>query len=368
MIARPVDPAGNFLGRKTDMKEITARLLAWYDRHARKLPWRGSADPYQIWVSEIMLQQTRTETVAGYYARFLEAFPTVQDLAAAEESAVLKQWEGLGYYARARNLQAGAKQVMTEFGGKVPSGVEDLLKIRGIGPYTAGAIASIAWNLPVPAVDGNVIRVISRLYAIGESLGEPGTRTRIETLAKELVPESRPGDYNQAVMDLGATVCVPGTPDCDRCPLEDLCRGRRTGAAAELPKIPGAKPPKEMLYDLILIYDGKRVLARKRTEKMLSGLWCFPLMKGWESAEARKAELRRRWGMEMKTFRAVGTAKHVFTHQVWQMTLYEGELREPAQAPEGYAWIDGEELETLAWPVAMKMALIPVRRRLSDGQ
>ena len=346
------------------MKEITARLLAWYDRNARTLPWRGSRDPYRIWVSEIMLQQTRTETVAGYYARFLEAFPTVRALAEAEESAVLKRWEGLGYYARARNLQAGARQVVAEYGGRVPQEPVELMKIKGIGPYTAGAIASIAWGRKVPAVDGNVIRVVSRLYAVGESLGEPGVRKRIEALAAALVPASRPGDYNQAMMDLGATVCVPGTPDCGVCPLAELCEGAKRGVAAELPRIPGAKAPKEILYDVILLYDGGRVLARQRTEKMLQGLWSFPLMEGWGNGADRIEEIRRRWGLEAERLQARGTAKHIFTHQVWRMTLYEGVLSAPAAAPEGYAWVSGAELETLAWPTAMKAALSLVRERL----
>lgn len=346
------------------MKEITRKLLSWYDQNARTLPWRGSADPYRIWVSEIMLQQTRTETVGGYYIRFLEAFPTVQALAEAEESDVLKKWEGLGYYARARNLQAGARQVMAEYGGKVPSEVEDLLKIRGIGPYTAGAIASIAWRRPVPAVDGNVTRVVSRLYAVGESLGGKETRNRIRDLAAALVPAERPGDHNQAMMDLGATVCVPGTPDCDRCPLRDHCMAAELGIAADLPILPGAKPPREIPCDVMLIYSGNRVLARKRTEKMLSGLWCFPMWEGWENPEDRRGEMARLWGLKTEVIRARGTAKHVFTHQIWEMTLYETETADAVSAPEGYAWIGAEELNTLAWPTAMKAPLALARERL----
>ena len=347
------------------MNEITTRLLAWYDRNARELPWRGSRDPYKIWVSEIMLQQTRTETVAGYYARFLEAFPTVRDLAEADESAVLKAWEGLGYYSRARNLRAGAGQVMTEYGGRVPAEPSELMRIKGIGPYTAGAISSMAWNRPVPAVDGNVVRVVSRLYAIGESLGEPGVRKRIEKLAARLVPVERPGDHNQAMMDLGATVCVPGSPDCEACPLEALCEGARLGVAAELPKIPGARLPKEMLYDLILVYDGNRVLARKRTEKMLSGLWCFPMLEGWGNVEDREKEILERWGLETKHLQARGTAKHVFTHQVWRMTLYEAVLAEPTPAPDGYRWINADEMESQAWPAAMRAARKLATERLN---
>ena len=192
------------------MDRITASLLSWYDRCARILPWRGFHDAYRTWISEAMLQQTRVETVLSYYPRFLERFPDLPSLARASETDVLKAWEGLGYYSRARNLWKGAKQVMEEYGGTLPSDPSELRRICGIGPYSAGAIASIAYDVPVPAVDGNVIRVISRLYGIRTDAFESGTRRRIEDLAVSLVPEQRPGDHNQAMMDLGATVCVPG--------------------------------------------------------------------------------------------------------------------------------------------------------------
>ena len=193
------------------MTDAAALLLAWYDAHARSLPWRGIHDPYRTWVSETMLQQTRVETVLAYYERFLQRFPTVKALAAAPEDDVLKLWEGLGYYRRARNLHRGAQQVMEEFGGVMPSAVEQLRKIHGVGEYTAGAIASIAFDQPVPAVDGNVIRVVSRFRGIRENVGAPSVRRQLTAEAAALVPEERPGDFNQALMDLGSAVCVPGT-------------------------------------------------------------------------------------------------------------------------------------------------------------
>ena len=235
------------------MKEISSALLSWYDCCARNLPWRGFHNAYRTWVSEAMLQQTRVETVLSYYPRFLERFPTLSDLAAADEADVLKAWEGLGYYSRARNLWKGARQVMDQYGGILPRDPEQLRSICGIGPYSAGAIASIAYDIPVPAVDGNVIRVISRIYGIRTDVQEKETRRRIETLAAGLVPSERPGDHNQAVMDLGATICVPGTPDCANCPLSVFCDAFLTGDAADLPVLPKAKPQKCIPYAVLLI-------------------------------------------------------------------------------------------------------------------
>ena len=334
----------------------TGRLLRWYDQNARTLPWRGIQDPYRTWVSEIMLQQTRVETVIGYYARFLEAFPTLEALAEADEADVLKRWEGLGYYSRARNLHQGAKQVMREWGGQLPADPAALRKIHGIGPYTAGAIASIAFGLPEAAVDGNVIRVVSRLYGVTDNLGEKGARSRVEALAAGLIPVDRPGDMNQAMMDLGAMVCVPGTPDCEICPLKGVCEAERKDQAADLPRLPKAKAPKELQYDLCLVYAGNRVLMRRRTEKMLQGLWCFPLWPGWKTGARRAEEIKSAWGWPVEAVRCEGEAKHVFTHQVWRMTLYEMDAPKEAEAPEGYTFIPLRDLDSLTLPTAMKAA------------
>ena len=338
------------------MDQRTERLLAWYDKNARRMPWRGENDPYRIWVSEAMLQQTRVETVMGYYGRFIQAFPTVEALARAEEKDVLKQWEGLGYYSRARNLQAGARQVVHDYGGEIPADPAELRKIHGIGPYTAGAIASIAFGIPVAAVDGNVIRVISRLYAIEENPEEKEIRKRVEKMAEGLVSAERPGDHNQAMMDLGATVCVPGTPDCDICPLRALCEAEKRGIAAELPRLSKAKPPREIRYDLLILHAGNRVLIRKRTERMLQGLWCFPLMEDWKSETERSDEIRKKWGLSAANPVYRGEAKHVFTHQIWRMKIYESEVAPESEAPKDYRFVTLGELKTLAIPAAMKTA------------
>ena len=340
---------------------IAPLLLVWYDRHARTLPWRGIHDPYRTWVSETMLQQTRVETVIGYYARFLHRFPTVAELAAAPEDDVLKMWEGLGYYSRARNLHKGAKQVVTEYGGVIPASVEELRKISGIGPYTAGAIASIAFDQPVPAVDGNVIRVVSRLRGIRENVGVPSVRRALEGEAAALVPADRPGDFNQAVMDLGATICTPGTPACEKCPLQAECDAYAAGDAEDLPVLPRKNPPKVLDYTICLIFSGDRVLMRQRTEAMLRGLWVFPMIEGTPTLRQLPSAVRKLTKLAVSGVASAGEAKHVFTHQVWQMQLYTMSVPEDAQAPAGYRFVPVEEMGDLAIPTAVKAAVRAVR-------
>ena len=310
------------------MNQISLSLLAWYDANARVLPWRGFHDAYRTWVSEAMLQQTRVETVLSYYERFLSRFPDLPALAAASEAEVLKEWEGLGYYSRARNLWKGAKQVVSEYGGILPRDPEKLRKISGIGPYTAGAIASIAYDVSVPAVDGNVIRVLER-----------------------------PGDYNQAVMDLGATVCVPGTPDCSRCPLSAFCDAFRAGDASDLPVLPKARPQKVIPYAVLLIRSGDRILMRQRTERLLQGLWCFPMLEGTFSTEELAEQVQKKLHLTCSNFMEVGSARHIFTHQIWQMQLYTMSAEASASAPAGYEFIPLEQLFALPLPVAMNAAL-----------
>jgi len=331
-------------------------LLAWYDRYARQLPWRGIHDPYRTWVSETMLQQTRVETVRGYYDRFLSRFPTVEALAAAPQDDVLKMWEGLGYYSRARNLHRGAQQVVSEYGGTIPSDVDELLKISGIGPYTAGAIASIAYDKAVPAVDGNVIRVVSRLTGIRENVSIPSVKRRIEAEAARLVSPERPGDFNQAVMDLGATVCVPGTPACDRCPLCSICDAYDAGDAEELPVLPRKNPPKQLQYDVLLIISGDRILMRQRTETMLLGLWVYPMSEGHRTEKELLTAVRKLVRAVPESLCGKGEAKHVFTHQVWNMRLLEVRIPDGVQEPNGMRFVTYEEMEALAIPTAMKAA------------
>ena len=336
------------------MNPITESLLAWYDRCARVLPWRGIHDPYRTWVSEAMLQQTRVETVLNYYGRFLARFPSLRDLAEAPEEDVLKLWEGLGYYSRARNLHQGAGQVMRDYQGVLPSDPALLRKIKGIGPYTACAIASIAYGVPVPAVDGNVIRVISRLFLLPDNPLEPGPRRRIEELAEALVPADRPGDHNQAMMDLGATVCVPGTPDCGACPVAAFCRARAEGDPAELPNLPQARPPRIISYDVPVIAAENRVLVYRRKEKMLQGLWCFPLLEGSRTAEQLKREIEKKTGLRVELPGFQAPARHVFTHQVWEMKIWLCQALPGAAPSPDFSLISRADLERLPFPTAMK--------------
>ena len=342
---------------------VTDLLLTWYDQNARELPWRGIHDPYRTWVSETMLQQTRVETVLSYYQRFLDRFPDVAALAAAPEDEVLKLWEGLGYYRRARNLHRGARQVVEAFGGRMPDDVATLRKIHGVGPYTAGAIASIAFDRPVPAVDGNVIRVVSRLEGIRENVGTPSVKRRIESVAASLVPEDRPGDFNQALMDLGATVCTPGTPSCERCPLSDLCDAHRVGDPEDIPELPRKNPPRELQYDVCIMMHDECILMRQRTEPMLQGLWVFPMLEGWREARDLPTAVKRRTGLAVRDVRAAGEGRHVFTHQVWRMRVYAMRTDSP-RAPEGWRFVTLPEMEALALPTAMKCAVRVAREEV----
>ena len=344
------------------MLPITEALLAWYDKNARVLPWRGIHDAYRTWVSEAMLQQTRVETVLSYYDRFLARFPSLPALAAASEEEVLKQWEGLGYSSRARNLWSGAREVMDRFGGVLPSDPSLLRTIRGIGPYTAGAIASIAYDVTVPAVDGNVIRVLSRLYGIREDASAPETLRLIGEKAAALVPAERPGDHNQAVMDLGATVCIPGTPDCAVCPLSAFCDASRAGDAADLPKLPRAKPPKVLPWSLLLLRGNGRVLMRRRTEKLLNGLWCFPMLEGFSEDHEVSPRAREKGFPVQGDALPLGNYRHVFTHQVWDIRVYEISAEADAPAPKGFVFVEESELSALPLPAAMNGALAALRR------
>jgi len=344
------------------MEPETQALLAWYDRSARVLPWRGIRDAYHTWVSEAMLQQTRVETVLSYYDRFLARFPTLSALAEASEEEVLKEWEGLGYYSRARNLWAGAREVMARFGGELPADPALLRTIRGIGPYTAGAIASIAFDVPVPAVDGNVIRVLSRLRGIREDASLPSVLRLIRKEAAGLVPAERPGDHNQAMMDLGATVCIPGTPDCAACPLSSFCDACRNGDASDLPRLPRAKPQKVLHWTLLLVRGEGRILMRRRTEKLLQGMWCFPMLEGFYGQEELLALAKSKGYPVTGCSDPAGEYRHVFTHRIWEIRIYELSAEANASAPKGTVFIRETELDSLPVPAAMNGALSVLRR------
>ncbi|WP_166245538.1 A/G-specific adenine glycosylase [Paenibacillus turpanensis] len=254
------------------------RLLEWYRVHKRDLPWRRSKNPYYIWVSEIMLQQTRVETVKPYFERFISKFPTVEALADAPEEEVLKAWEGLGYYSRARNLQTAVREVREKYAGEVPNEPEQVAALKGVGPYTAGAILSIAFNKPEPAVDGNVMRVLSRFFYMEDDIAKSSTRVKMEGMIRQLIPEGTASDFNQALMELGATVCTPKTPHCLTCPVMERCAGRLEGAEMRLPVKTKAKPPKpEQRFAILAMREDGAVLVRQRPETgLLARMWELP--------------------------------------------------------------------------------------------
>ena len=344
---------------------LTRRLLAWYRANARDLPWRQTNDPYRIWVSEIMLQQTRVAAVLGYYARFLEAFPTVEALASAEEDKLMKCWEGLGYYSRARNLQKAARLVTEQYKGHFPADYAKLLELPGIGEYTAGAIASAAFDLPFPAVDGNVLRVMTRLTDCHEDIALPATKA----MAKEWVLEHMPAApediriFNQALMELGATVCAPNvTPRCEDCPLTELCLGHLRGTAETLP-VKAAKKPRqtEKMTVYVLEREG-RIALRKRPETgLLAGLWEFPNVSGVLDEESAAAPVTA-WGLTAAEWKKKLTAKHIFTHREWHMTGYV--LRVTGEDSGDFLWVDTALLEECAVPSAFARYLEEARKTL----
>ena len=341
---------------------LSALMLDWYDTHKRVLPFRGSRDPYRVWVSEIMLQQTRTETVSGYFLRFMERFPTVSDLAAASEEDVLKMWEGLGYYSRARNLHKAAKIVVAEYGGAFPADAGALRALPGVGDYTAAAVASIAFDMPLPAMDGNLTRVFSRVMGVREDVGIPSVKRKLAELAQAQMPEKRAGEFNQALMDLGASVCVPGTPECEKCPLTALCSAYGEGDADMLPVKAAAKPPKVVELAVVIVTCGGRVLMMKRQEALLNGLWVFPLLEGAKTRADIQKSLKA-LGVKADFAARLGEARHVFTHRVWNMTVFHYVARTPDASTGEY--LSAAEMLRRPLPTAVRYAKSEALRLLT---
>ncbi len=347
------------------LNAIAAPLLAWYDENRRDLPWRGTGDPYKVWVSEIMLQQTRVAAVLPYYRRWMEALPDVAALAAVEEGRLFKLWEGLGYYSRARNLQKAARMIVQELGGRFPSTYAELLRLPGVGEYTAGAVASIAFGEAVPAADGNVLRVAARVAAVEEDVLDPGVRRQFRQWMLEAVPPDRPGDFNQALMDLGATVCLPnGAPLCGGCPLSSLCAGRAAGRAAQLPvKRKKAARRLEELTVFLPLSQGRTALRKRPDTGLLAGLWEFPHVPG-RLDEAAAAAALGEWGLVPIQWRQRLDGRHVFTHVEWRMTGYLVDVRGEGA---GLTWADGPALSALAVPSAFSRFLAAVKAAIAAG-
>ena len=343
-----------------ELEQLPIPLLVWYRENARVLPWRSHPTPYRVCVSEIMLQQTRVAAVLDYYRRFLETAPTVADLAALPEDQLMKLWQGLGYYSRARNLQKAARQIMEKFGGVFPNTYEDIRSLAGVGDYTAGAISSIAFHLPVPAVDGNVLRVTARVCGDEGDITTPAMKKKVTQALAQVIPLDAPGDFNQAMMELGATVCLPnGAPLCEKCPAAPFCRAFQEGRTGELP-VKAAKKARRVEERTVYLffYENQVALRRRPGKGLLAGLWEYPneLSGGtdWPAA----------WGLSPRSLERAGTGKHIFTHMEWHMTALAGELDGP-DLPEGWVWADRTALrDTYAVPNAFQSFSQKVADRL----
>lgn len=353
------------------LPNIAPLLLAWWDAGHADLPWRRSRDPYKVWVAEIMLQQTQIATVIPYYERWLERFPTVADLARADLGEVLKMWEGLGYYSRARNLHTAAQMVVENFGGKVPDNVADLLKLKGIGRYTAGAIASIAFDVPAPILDGNVIRVLSRLVDLPDDVTKTATKKRLWGLAGEVVDSSRPGDFNQSLMELGQQVCLKARPKCHECPLGDMCLAKTRGTQLERPVRPPRKktPHYDVAAGIIWRNENEFLIAQRPTDGLLGGLWEFPGGKQ-DPGETLPQTLRREIDEELGIDIAVGehevSIKHAYTH--FRITLHAYHAQHVAGEPQhlgvaDHAWVTLADLDRYAFAKTDQQIIASLRAK-----
>lgn len=331
------------------LRNIVKPLLSWYDGHARVLPWREDNSPYRVWVSEIMLQQTRVEAVKPFFERFLKALPDVRALAECPEDELLKLWEGLGYYNRVRNMQRAARVIVEEYGGDFPADYEKLLALPGIGHYTAGAIGSIAFGIRMPAVDGNVLRVLSRVEAIYEDILKQSVKTAMEEKIQKIIPEDRAGDFNQALIEIGAIVCVPnGKAKCQECPLAFCCKAYVRGIVDELPKKKAKKERRIEERTVLVLKEGDRVAIRKRPPKgLLAGLYELPNLEGHLS-EDEVLDQMKEWGYAPLRILPLAGAKHIFSHVEWRMTGYAVSLEETENMDRnenGLFFIDAKETE-----------------------
>ena len=351
-------------------RDSIAKLLNWYRHNQADLPWRRDPSPYQVWLSEVMLQQTQVETVIPYYQRFLAAFPSIAALADAPLDAVLKRWEGLGYYSRARNLHRAARLLVAEYNGALPSQVDDLLKLPGIGPYTAGAIASIAFGRSAPVLDGNVMRIYARLLDLPDDISKGATRKKLWRIAEEWLPAQGAGEYNQALMELGQKVCRPKNPHCAVCPLRYNCRAFAAGTQAARPVRSKRSPTPhyDVAAGLIRDEQGRLLIAQRPLEGLLGGLWEFPGGKreGRESLEdCLRRELREELAIEVEVGQRMAVVNHAFSH--FKITLHAFDCRylgalPPYSEPQAlealaWAWVSEEELEQYSFGKADRQVI-----------
>lgn len=366
-------------------------LLSWYDLEKRELPWRINNDPYRIWVSEIMLQQTRVDTVIPYYLNFMNTFPTIEALANAEEDALLKAWEGLGYYSRVRNMQKAAIQIMEEYGGKMPNDPKEIIKLKGIGPYTAGAISSMAFDLPEPAVDGNVMRIMSRLFEIDADIAVPANRKIFEAIIRELIDPYKPGDFNQALMDLGATICTPKNYHPEKSPVKEFNQSYLNGTWDKYPVKSKKKKAKPVYYAGLAVRNqkGEYLLEKRPASGLLANMWTFPLIESkdfshffsrgkFKAAEKTIAEemlpylneqLCTRYGIEPVLLKEpFDGVIHIFSHLKWHIAVYFGEqviATQISDIPDNCVWVKPEDFDQYTFPGAQMKMWAAVQKRLS---
>jgi len=336
--------------------EFRDNLVNWFLSEKRDLPWRKNKDPYSVWVSEIMLQQTRVDTVIPYYNQFMQQFPTLSDLANAEEEKVLKAWEGLGYYSRVRNLQTAVKEVQENYEGKVPSTIGEISKLKGVGPYTAGAILSIAYGVPEPAVDGNVMRVLSRVLTIWDDIGIPKNRKIFEKAVKALISHENPSAFNQGLMELGALICTPTNPACLLCPVREQCLAFEKGHVNELPIKSKKKPPKplQLVVGIIQNQEGKFLIQQRPDNGLLANMWEFPTTEVLSDTVPKNDILSfflsEKYDILPGKLNYVFNVDHIFTHLIWKMDVFFGKTTSNVES-ETYRFVTLDECRELPFPV-----------------
>ncbi|WP_318616496.1 A/G-specific adenine glycosylase [Sporosarcina sp. YIM B06819] len=332
-------------------EEFRESLLSWYHREKRDLPWRNTSDPYYIWVSEVMLQQTRVDTVIPYYERFIDSFPTMEALADADENDLLKMWEGLGYYSRARNLQAGVREVVESYGGEVPDTRKEISTLKGVGPYTAGAVLSIAYGVPEHAVDGNVMRVMSRLLLIEDDIAIPRTKKIFEDVVMDLIDKKDPSSFNQGLMELGATICTP-KPKCLLCPVRDFCTAFHEGRQEELPVKTKKTTMKVIPVASFAIQNeqGEWLLRQRPAKGLLAGLWEFPMIELLDG-KTLPEKVKEQFDIELEEFVELLSFKHIFSHITWEMKSFKARMTEAETIPKGFKFFTNQEVEALPKPV-----------------
>ncbi|WP_313893643.1 A/G-specific adenine glycosylase [Psychrobacillus sp.] len=334
-------------------QQIRTALVSWFEEEKRDLPWRKTTDPYKIWVSEVMLQQTKVDTVIPYYERFIMKYPSLASLANAPEEELLKQWEGLGYYSRARNLQAGVKEVVETYESVVPSTRKEISKLKGVGPYTAGAVLSIAYGVPEHAVDGNVMRVLSRLLLIHEDIAKPKTKKIFEEAVMELIDEENPSAFNQGLMELGAVICTPTKPKCLLCPVREYCTAFFEGKQEELPVKTIIKKTKIHKVKSVVIQsaDGKVLLEKRSSKGLLASLWQFPMVELPTKNYSIEKIIANDYKVNVKIGEELAAFKHIFSHLVWEMESFEAQLETEMELPSTCKWFTIEEINNQPMPV-----------------